>query len=204
MREDIFAATVIMRVMAELEGTISPFGLSIGAWHLTMAIEPIAKDNGGRLEDHFLSGLQLCVQHQKTMLRQGSLGAAAFWVSLRQEIYNAVANQVQVSMLKMDVLPDIINNSRSPTDDYTWANQAVVHCAEVLNYCFGPVMEKSPEKWEVLNGWNKRWSVETAATFTPIYREGGEASFPEIWYTQSCHGTSCGHAQLLVPKGHCH
>lgn len=124
------------------------------------------------------------------MLRNGSLGAAAYWVGLRQEIYNAVANQEQVSMLKMDVLPDIIKNSLSRADDYTWANRAVVHCAEVLNYCFGPNHEKLRERWNDLMRWNRDWTLGTATTFSPIYEAPENVPFPEIWYTQSCHGMS--------------
>ncbi|KAM7185176.1 hypothetical protein V8F33_012564 [Rhypophila sp. PSN 637] len=183
LSEDVFAALIIMRVMAELE----------------------AKDNGGTLDGNFLLGLQLCVQHQKTMLRQKSLGAAAFWVGLRQEIYIAVATQTQVKMLQMDVLPDIIDREVSSADDYVWANRAVVHCAEVLNYCFGPNTEKRRERWEELRRWNRDWLVGTADTYVPIYRETSEVPFPEIWYNQSCHVIGTQHhllAELFLTYYH--
>ncbi|KAM7212094.1 hypothetical protein V8F06_012523, partial [Rhypophila decipiens] len=187
LSEDVFAALIIMRVMAELE------------------VPSTAKDNGGNLDGNFLLGLQLCVQHQKTMLRQKSLGAAAFWVGLRQEIYNAVATQSQVKMLQMDVLPDIIDREVSAADDYVWANRAVVHCAEVLNYCFGPNTEQRRERWEELMAWNRSWSVGTADTYVPIYRETNEVPFPEIWYNQSCHVIGTQHhllAELFLTYHH--
>ncbi|KAM7183063.1 hypothetical protein V8F20_012758 [Naviculisporaceae sp. PSN 640] len=182
-QEDVFAATVILRVMAELEAT----------------------DKGGQLDGHFLSGLRLCVQNQRTILKSGSLGAAAYWVGLRQEIYNAIANHEQVSMLKEDVLPDIIKHSMSSADDYTWANRAVVHCAEVLNYCFDQPHRKLRHRWEELMRWNRDWTRGTVANFSPIYEAPDTTPFPEIWYTQSCHVIGTQHhllAQLFLE--HCH
>lgn len=152
----------------------------------------LANDWGGHLKDYNLSSLKLLGFKQQ--LNPGSLGAAAFWVSLRQEIYNAVATQMEVGMLQQANMPSLVDRSLKPADDFTWANRAVVHCAEVINYCYSKVKRTTTEEWEKLMNWNRRWSTETALAFKPFY-QGAEwdgqdkrVLFPEIRYMQSCHG----------------
>lgn len=112
----------------------------------------------------------------------GGLSEAAFWVGLRQEIYSAMMKH-QPTQLNLDHCS--IDRSLGPTDEYGWANRAIIHCADVLNYCFGGI-DSPTRHWEELKRWGERWEDEKPASFTPAYykapnREKREA-FPEIWY----------------------
>lgn len=192
--EDIFATMVIMRVFAELKGELGPHWENLlGVSYLTYLPSAAKDDGSGRLNEYFLSGLQLFAVKSKDQLNHGSLGAAAFWVGLRQEIYNAVANRTQVGMLQMGNVPSLVDRSLKPADDFTWANRAVVHCADVINFCFAKE-QGTFEEWDELMKWNRRWSSEAALSFTPIYLgdEVDEANrrvpFPAIGYIQRCHG----------------
>lgn len=116
----------------------------------------------------------------------GTLGAASFWVGLRQEIYSAVTKRQPVCLNL--VHPGLVDRSLDETDDYTWANLAVVHCADVLNFCFGPERHQL-RRWEELDRWNRRWSERQPRSYDPVFREPeGLAVFPEIWYHRSCQG----------------
>lgn len=119
-------------------------------------------------------------------LEPGTVGAASFWVALRQEIYSAVIKRQPVH-LNLDH-PDLVDRSLRPTDDYTWANRAIVHCADVLNYCFEPD-RGDPGRWEDLVQWNQDWTENLPQSYTPIFRQHQHSAvFPEIWYHQSCQG----------------
>ena len=116
----------------------------------------------------------------------GTLGAASFWVGLRQEIYSAVTKRQPVCLNL--VHPGLINRSLDQTDDYAWANLAVVHCADVVNLCFDPE-KHHPESWDELDEWNRRWAEKQPRSYDPVFRgTQGSAVFPEIWYHRSCQG----------------
>ena len=145
-----------------------------------------------------MNGLKIFVKESKDQLNHGSLGAAAFWVGLRQEIYNAVANRMQVGILQLATshMPSLVDRSLEPADEFTWANRAVVHCADVINYCFAEDKKRTIEEWDQLMKWNHCWSEKAALPLTPFYQAGEEGEkkkrvpFPQIWYSQSCHGMS--------------
>ncbi len=86
-----------------------------------------------RLQGHML-GIKIFVEAQSFKM-SGGLGEAAFWVGLRQEIYSAMMNHESIALPLENCLVD---RSVGPVDDFGWANRAVVHCADVLNCCFGP------------------------------------------------------------------
>ena len=118
----------------------------------------------------------------------GTLGAASFWVGLRQEIYSAVTKRQPVCLNL--VHPDLVHRSldEPETDDYTWANMAVVHCADVVNFCIEPEKHEL-QSWDELDKWNRRWSEKQPPSYDPVFREPqGSAVFPEIWYHRSCQG----------------
>lgn len=120
-------------------------------------------------------------------LEPESIRAASFWVGLRQEIYIAVRKGQQVGM---NLAYQLVDRSLGTTDDYTWANRAVVHCADVLNFCFGPDRAQL-RRWDELDGWNQDWINGRPDSFDPIFRQDqGSAPFPEIWYHRSCQGRS--------------
>lgn len=181
--ENLFAATIILRVWEEME----------------------VKASG--VDAHsYLLGIQAFVHHgtggdgtSSRYMMPGSLSGAAFWVGLRQEIYSAVMNQEPV---RINLVHSLVDRTLVPTDDFGWANRAVVHCADVLNFCFGEgvlgtVLGRAPrglEWWTELDEYNRRWTEALPSSYTPIFyrdpdQEKGEV-FPEIWYQSACHGKS--------------
>lgn len=144
----------------------------------------------------YLLGIHAFVHGGDRYLTPGSLSGAAFWVGLRQEIYSAVMNQEPV---RINLVHALVDRTLSPTHDYGWANRACVHCADVLNFCFGEQSGRSSTVWwSELDEYNRGWTNNLSPAFTPVFyrppdHEKGEA-FPEIWYQSACHG------KLRVPE----
>lgn len=119
----------------------------------------------------------------------GGLGEAAFWVGLRQEIYSAMTKH---KAIQLNLEHCIVDRSIDPATDYAWANRAVVHCADVLNCCFGELGVSNID-WRDLKEYNRQWDVAKPAPFTPVYYRSPDRvkreAFPEIWYFQACHST---------------
>lgn len=175
--ENLFAATIILRVWEEMEF------------------------KHPNVDAHsYLVGIKAFVHHGtggdgSRYLMPGSLSGAAFWVGLRQEIYSAVMNQEPV---RINLVHSLVDRTLVPTDDYAWANRAVVHCADVLNFCFGDGTQGTMgrggglEWWNELDEYNRWWQESLPSSFTPIfYREPDwekKEVFPEIWYQSACHG----------------
>jgi hypothetical protein len=185
--ENLFAATIILRVLEEMEGGEAPpppesLGLPV-VLTLSYLVKNMGMDNHG-----YLLGIHAFVKGGDQYLRPGTLSAASFWIGLRQEIYSAVMNHQPV---RINLVHSLVDRSLGPADDYTWANRAVVHCADALNFCFGTDSRPAGSKWYELDDWNKKWTELVPASFVPIYqKEGSEGSFPEFWYQNSCQGTS--------------
>lgn len=177
--ENLFAATIILRVWEEME------------------VKASGVDTTG-----YLLGIKAFVHHGtggdgSRYLMPGSLSGAAFWVGLRQQIYNAVMFQTPVCI---NLVHSLVDRTLMPTDDFGWANRAVVHCADVLNFCFDDGSQGTLgragglEWWNELDEYNKRWTESLPSSFTPIYHQEPDAEkdevFPEIWYQSTCHGES--------------
>jgi len=138
-----------------------------------------------RLQGHML-GIKIFVEAQ-TFEMSGGLSEAAFWVGLRQEIYSAMMNHQSIALPLGNCLVD---RSVGPADDFGWANRAVVHCADVLNCCFGSA-GVALSHWKELKDYSDQWKQSAPSSFAPIFqrrpdREQGEV-FPEIWYSMACH-----------------
>lgn len=141
---------------------------------------PIGVDDSGHLK-----GMYSFIQNRR--LEPGSLAAAAFWVGLRQDIYSAVRKGEQV---RMNLVCGLADRSLGAADDYTWANRAIVHCADVLNFCFGPDRHRIA-RWHELNSWNDGWGSGRPSSFDPFFRQDQDsAPFPEVWYHGSYQGRS--------------
>jgi hypothetical protein len=121
---------------------------------------------------------------------RGGLSEAAFWVGLRQEIYSAMMKHQSIQLQLPQIL---IDRSFEPTSDFGWANRGVVHCADVLNCCFGP-SGVSLSHWLELKEASERWKAEKPSSFRPIYwreaERGRGDAFPEIWHSHACHSES--------------
>ncbi|KAI0207008.1 hypothetical protein F4808DRAFT_466880 [Astrocystis sublimbata] len=174
--ENLFAATVILRMLEEMDGSLT------------------GQDN----YSHLL-GIHAFVNAGDQYIVPGSLSAAAFWVGLRQEIYIAILTQQRV---KLNLNECIVDRSLEPAADYTWSNRAVILLADVLNACFGD----SPltlHNWTILNDAVESWTRARPPSFNPFFYEPvtRSGSFPEIWHGSSCHIVGIQHhllAQLFL------
>lgn len=180
--ENLFAATIILRVWEEMEVKAS----GVDAHSYLLGIQAFVH--------HSTAGGD-AVTGSSRYLMPGSLSGAAFWVGLRQEIYSAVMNQEPV---RINLVHSLADRTLIPTDDIGWANRAVVHCADVLNYCFGEGGQGSMgraggiEWWSELDAYNHGWTESLPGSFTPIFYRDADADkgevFPEVWYQSACHG----------------
>ncbi|KAH8690308.1 hypothetical protein BGW36DRAFT_390575 [Talaromyces proteolyticus] len=114
--EDLLAAAVILRFYEEVD---VPF-------------------TGDDIENA-LSGIQVFLDAEAISTAAGSsLRRAAYWVALRQETITAFSKQ---RPFRLPLEPCETYRSFEPADDYVWANRLVLHCADVLQYCFGTEQE---------------------------------------------------------------
>lgn len=124
-------------------------------------------------------------------MQPGSLCAASFWIALRQEIYIAVMHRQKVGM---NLSHSLVDRSWDSADDYGWANRAIVHCAEVLNFWYEYYHDRNTNqdhrvRFQELWEWNLKWERSLPPSFqstAEIKRD--DITFPEIWYHRSCHG----------------
>lgn len=139
----------------------------------------------------------------------GGLRHAAYWIALRQEILTAFSKQ---RPFRLPLGPCEPYRSFEPTDDHVWADRLVIHCADVLQYCFGSDVESTHvataditsaqhiSRYEELFAFDKSWEEFRPRSFLPIYareanRSQGEA-FPEIWYLNHCHVAGIQYLEL--------
>jgi len=139
------------------------------------------------LQGHML-GIQVFVNARDPQsMHRGGLSEASFWVGLRQEIYSAMMAHKAIAL---NLSNGLVDRSLEATSDFGWANRAVVHCADVLNCCFGRDTV-GLEEWRGLEEGSRGWKENAPSSFEPIfYRERDVAtgeSFPEIWYSMACH-----------------
>ncbi|KAI1331706.1 hypothetical protein F5Y16DRAFT_241696 [Xylariaceae sp. FL0255] len=176
--ENLFAATIILRMLEEMDGSLT----------------------GQDTYSHLL-GIHAFVNVGDRYMIPGSLAAASFWVGLRQEIYIAIVTQQPV---KLSLDRFVVDRSLEPADDYTWSNRAIVLVADVLNACFGAI-PLTPSRWRSLNDAAENWTLTRPSSFDPFfYRERiPSAAFPEIWHGSSCHIMGIQHhllAQLFLAQ----
>ncbi|KAI1806113.1 hypothetical protein F4811DRAFT_189714 [Daldinia bambusicola] len=183
--ENLFAATIILRMLEEMD----------------------VPTTGQDTYSHLL-GIHAFVNVGDQYMGPGSLGAASFWVGLRQEIYIAVITQQPV---KVSLDHFVVDRSFEPADDYTWSNRAIVLLADVLNLCFGN-NSLTAGHWSALDEACQKWANTRPPSFNPFFYQERTASsaFPEIWHGSGCHVIGIQHhilAQLflvqfdpLIPK----
>ena len=128
---------------------------------------------------------------------QTNLRQAAFWVFLRQEIYNAFMKQrsINFSLWRCEAF-----RSLSPADDCIWADRLVVFCADVLQYCHGPAVHTA-ERWEQLKSFHLQLTDTLPASFNPIYFRPSDATDPKsvfasVWYLADCHAIGAQYIEL--------
>lgn len=132
------------------------------------------------------------------------LRQAAFWVYMRQCLYNACVHQQAPNVdLTLVLVPppgggDPLGDLRSET---AWANTMTWICATVVSFCFGsayPEPSTRVHRWQELSEAVEGWLSNRPGTFDPIwYSEAAPGSgnpFPEIWFTADWHSMSANKA----------
>ncbi|KAM5378599.1 hypothetical protein ACJZ2D_004398 [Fusarium nematophilum] len=152
--DDLLAATILLRTLEELDVPL------IGTDH----------------EGHLL-GIQLFMNTPNSSVYPSSLRQASFWVGLRQEIYMSFVSQRPVK-IKLDHL--FIDRLFSPADDDTWANRIIIHCAEVINYCFGDGGRSKGEYQDLLD-YDQAWLRARPVSWLPIAYSEPEETLGEVF-----------------------
>ncbi|KAG0650412.1 hypothetical protein D0Z07_2894 [Hyphodiscus hymeniophilus] len=171
--ENILAATVILRYLEEVD-------------------VPLFTSE----TQHHLIGTRIFIRAQGEALVAGGLRQAAFWVAIRQEIYMALVNQRSVQP-GFHLPPFSFDHSFSPADDCVWANRIVMHCADILRFCFGDDQANIEARHDTLSTWTRKWSRCRPESFSPTFYRAPDKSkklvFPEIWYLEQCHVIATQH-----------
>ena len=144
-----------------------------------------------------------------------SLRDAAFWIYVRQSLYNATISQEPLDLdltLTLHPTPDHMTDSHPLAwlrIETAWANQVLWITARVANFCFSG--SKVPATWRDvgrLQQWhdlwdaNEKWRRERPSGFDAI-GEGECADdhvFPDVWFTADWHGELCPKAGVLNPQ----
>lgn len=76
-------------------------------------------------------------------------------------------------------------------DDCTWAYRTIVHCADVLQYCYGHG-NKTNSDYDMLVQYHESWENLRPQSFDALYERAAalntRKALPEIWYLSDCHG----------------
>jgi hypothetical protein len=130
-----------------------------------------------------------------------TLRDAAFWVYVRQCLYNATISQEPLDIdFSLQLYPALDSMQYShPTAwlslETAWANQILWNTARVANFCFtgtGTQNDLAPRthQWKELWEGNQSWLNSRPSVFDPI-GSGPSADghvFPDIWFTADWHG----------------
>jgi hypothetical protein len=148
-----------------------------------MAIDLVNSDCKGHL-----LGIHRFIHAQEHSAVHGSLRQAAWWVGIRQEISMAFLSQRNV---RVPLEYCNLDRSFSPAQDDTWAFRIIVHCVDVLAFCFGEG-QSSLSQYQDLVNYSEGWMNSKPLDFDPIYTRAPVHSkseaFPVIWYHLDCHG----------------
>ncbi|KAK4243654.1 hypothetical protein C7999DRAFT_18025 [Corynascus novoguineensis] len=129
---------------------------------------------------------------------------AAFWVYMRQCLYNACINQQAPNVdfsLTLLPIPSLgsVDTLRAET---AWANTMTWICATIVQFCFGPHTQdhgtRMP-KWQELKNAVEDWARSRPASFDPIWQEDGSCEgspFPEYYFAADWHVTAFGFYHL--------
>ncbi|KAF4968886.1 hypothetical protein FSARC_3785 [Fusarium sarcochroum] len=186
--ETILCAIVILRVCEQL--SVTEIG-SDQERHLT-GLSALLKTSQGRQVDPSAP----------------TLSQAAFWVYVRQCLYNACVNQ-QAPNLDFELVlippPLVVEGQAVDVKSETaWANTMTWICATVVHFCFrGSALysESSTrmQKWYELSEAVDNWNNTKPSTFDPIWSgesNPGANPFPEIWLTADWHVMAFGFYHL--------
>jgi hypothetical protein len=129
-----------------------------------------------------------------------TLRQAAFWVYIRQCLYNACVNQQPPNVdLSLTLMPLPVRTGTDRVSDLknetAWANTMTWTCAIVFHFCFGGPADPLARmrKWTELTEALESWKRNRPTTFDPIWHaeriEGSSDPFPNFYFTADWHGT---------------
>jgi hypothetical protein len=134
-----------------------------------------------------------------------TLREAAFWVYVRQCLYNATINQQPPDVdfsLQLHPTPSSLRDAHPLARlrlETAWANQMTWNLACVVNFCFHgkePQNEKTYKirRWKELWDLVQTWMRDRPDGFNAIFEgpAGDQGSFPEILFTADWHTVSFG------------
>ena len=153
------------------------------------------------------------------------LREAAFWIYVRQSLYNATIHQRPLDVdfsLGLYPAPDSIRESYPWAwlgSETAWANQILWNTASVAQFCFKGTRTQSGAAWDTQRRvlWDKtqKWHEDRPRAFDPI-GSGPPMDgcvFPNIWFASDWHGkpklrTTCvrtltQHAAISFMFYHC-
>ena len=138
-----------------------------------------------------------------------TLREAAFWVYVRQCLYNATINQQPPDIdfsLRLHPTPGSLRDAHPLARlrlETAWANQMTWNLACVVNFCFDgkePQNEKTHKmrRWKELWDLVQTWMRDRPHGFNAIFEgpAGDQGSFPEILFTADWHSKSCIHPEV--------
>ena len=142
-----------------------------------------------------------CVDPSAPGLRE-----AAFWVYMRQCLYNACihhqAPNVDFSLTLLPI-PGPGAAAHALVSETAWANSMTWICATVVQFCFGaearePSLNRMA-KWQELSSAVESWANSRPRSFDPMWQgEGssGGGSFPEFYFAADWHVIAFGYYHL--------
>lgn len=132
-------------------------------------------------EGHLL-GIQVFMNAQDSTAVATGMRKAAFWIGLRQEVTMAFASQRSI---KISLSHNFIDQSFTEASDDVWANRIIVHCANVIEFCFGDGDQKASE-YQALKEYDDGWLHSRPSSFLPLAFGPADPSsgnkFPQIVY----------------------
>ncbi|RGP79406.1 hypothetical protein FLONG3_2461 [Fusarium longipes] len=178
--EAVLCAIVILRVYEQLSVTVT----------------------GSDQERHLagLSALLKTSQGRQVDPSAPTVSQAAFWVYVRQCLYNACVNQqppnLDFDLIVIPPLPVTANQAVDVKSETAWANMITWICATVVHFCFsGAGLYTEPagrmQKWHELSEAVEKWNDTKPRTFDPIWSgepEPRSGLFPDTWFTGDWHG----------------
>lgn len=195
----LLCAIVILRVFEQLNGKRGSLRTDAQANFLGAETVMVT---GSDQERHLAGCLALLRASQGREVDPSTPGLrqAAFWVYMRQCLYNACVHQQAPNVdLNLVLIPppaggDPLSDLRSET---AWANTMTWICATVVHFCFGssyPEPSSRKRRWQELYEAVESWLITRPDTFDPIWyseavKESGNP-FPEIWFTADWHSMS--------------